>query len=259
MDLWKKWRDREPVQEFLQEELDPALLDSVLRYAGRLTLPDASASLAYRLAGQPGQDGRKNGAAPYYLVLSTPGKDFFSLGYAAGQLALFLRFLGLAARILRELPPSLRTEAERGRCSAALAFGAAVPDGERRKKTAAPSERPCVCREFANNWDAEVLSDARTKLRVSAGAARVLCRDGCIHFMAGATPARKMAAAQFETGIALANVMAAGEELWIDLRIVHVDGMEAARPQHQRYMASVCRREDAAAFEAAGGKLAALR
>lgn len=226
---------------FAPQELEGSLLEAVLAFAEELKLPEPSGRVEVKLVDRLKDGNRKSSAAPYYLLLRVTGgeRNLFSAGYALGQTALFLRFQGIESQILWNVPQGFCGAGRQEGGTAALAFGRAAAGRKPGRRQSAQPQHGCVCRDLGERWDEEVLAGAKSMLPVEGSAVRVMRGEGRLYFAAGAASGKKAAFSEFETGIALANVMVAAEELWVDLEVVCRDDTVSFRGKERRTLASV--------------------
>lgn len=172
----------------------------------------------------------------YYLLVYAADLPYAHLnaGYIAGQTLAYLRFFGISASVPNTIPAWIRAEEGRS-CLAAVAFGGKVSQG-RKAGGAAAEELPCIYHDYQERWPEEVLKYAKKRFPVSFKAVRVVCEEDRLSIVPRVTAAKKEALVQMEAGLAAARIMAAAEELWIDLSLAEADG--------QRCFVSVCRRRD---------------
>lgn len=223
-----------------RQEIERQVLEDLLRFTADLALPVPSkrpvVQLAKRTAGQEG--------TPDYLLIRSEEAALFNAGYLAGQAASFLRFRGIEASLVREVPWQLLPQAELRihsaaaggtapggrRFAAAIAFGGTAQRRSRRRGGSA-AEYHCICRDSGMDWCRELLYAVKGQMP-SAGAYVCAGRDGdCLHIRS-----RQRGRSQqgvFEAGLALATVMSAAERLWIDLEFIDLSSSAVAQTEHR--------------------------
>ena len=218
---------REPLRA---QRLDAALLERIVSFAEAVDAPGRSRGLCVRLS-------ELSGSMPYVLLIGAAQDEqgYLDAGYAAGQVAAYLRFLGLSACILRSPAPWMHRELG-GACLVAVSFGREAQGRFRKKQGAA--EQPCISCEYRKNWTDEVSAYVKKRFPAQSGLIRTVYREDHICLNARSSAARRSAAVWLEAGIAAAGMMAAAEALWIDLVMV-----ECADPD---CLVSLCRRKDRA-------------
>ncbi len=270
--FWKTITRRVPAQPRVKR-LDPSVLRRIVLFAESVELPKRPVRIRVKLLDlTKKQTGGKMGSAPYYLLVYSDGQEHGCLnaGFAAGQTASYLRFMGLAAVVPYSLPgwvhqdkivDSLTAEMEDGSsdqgtvrdldrdmvCRAVIAFGHTL-SGAFGRKQQEPAERPCVYRDFRDKWADEVLKYTKGRFPMRMAAIRIECREDRICLMKKAGGSRKTAVSELEAGIAAANIMTAAEELWMELAVVDTG--------EKRCLISICRSRDLPGIEKAAQETA---
>lgn len=242
MRLFFNTRNKRAEERSSLKEIDSSVLACVMDFAKKLEPLKRPASLCVKLVGSPSSRNHGHAAAgmSYYLLIFSEGEEhgYLNAGYAAGQISSYLHFLGISACVLRNPDAWMHLHGEGGKkCAVAVEFGKALQKGKDRE-TKEAAERPCISKEYREEWAEEVLELTRKSFPMQAGHVRVLCRNNCICFMTKTISGRKSAICELEAGIAAANVMSAAEELWIDLTPVDIGD--------PRCLISLCRRKDRA-------------
>ncbi|MDO4321539.1 MAG: hypothetical protein Q4C61_03340 [Lachnospiraceae bacterium] len=253
MRLFFNTRNRRTGERFCRNKIDSSILVRIMDFAEKVEPLRRPSSLRVELtesrrlkAGADATGGNSKagmdaaGPAPYCLLIFSGEEEhgFLNAGYAAGQIASYLHFLGITASILPGTAQWMSQGAAEGeKCAVAVAFGHAdslAPRGKTKEKL----EHPCISREYRENWAEEVLDFAKRSYPACSGRVRMLCKKNCICLMPKTLSGRKTAVSELEAGIAAANIMAAAEELWID--VVPVDTGDP------RCLIGLCRRKDRA-------------
>lgn len=230
------------------QRLDMGLLQYGIQFAQRLELPEASEAMELRLLGDGAEGPRERRGfsvkAPcYLLVYGREGASPLNAGYVLGQLAVFLSLGGIEGKITAQVPERYQTGEDGRVCFGALAVG--VAPGYWSRGRAKLPERPLICRETEEDWTGKVLDYAKTLLpqEMQTGV-RIIHRDTVLHLAAGKYFGRSAETCLFHAGVTLAGVMAAGEELWIDLGMVHLTPELWSQETGPDYVITVCRKAD---------------
>lgn len=242
MRLFFNTRNRRTEEQFRKQKIDSSVLMRVMAFAEEIAPLKRPSSVRVELVDSASSNvsGAVSKTVPHYLLIFSGEEEYgyMNAGYAAGQLASYLHFLGISAQVQLGLEPWMYRQAAEGeKCMAAVAFGRADAGASHGKKKK-PVEHPCISREYREDWAEEVMDFTKKSFPIRTGSVRVLCRNNCICFIPKNFSGRKTVISELETGIAAANVMSAAEELWIDL--VPVDTGDP------RCMISLCRRKDRA-------------
>lgn len=235
-------RNRRTEERFSMKKIDSSVLMRVMDFAERIEPLKRPSSLEMKLVDSSAlhDAGCMVGGAPYYVLIFSKGEEpeYLNAGYTAGQIAFYLRFLGIAGCVVRTPAPWMQQQAKgEAKCMAAVAFGKAAMTGASGKKKESP-QHPCISREYREEWDKELLDFAKKCFPMRSGCVRVLSRDNCICVVQKSASGRRPAVSELEAGLAAAHVMAAAEELWIELSAVDTGD--------ERCLISLCRRKDRA-------------
>lgn len=222
MKLFSGIRKRQSVIKYGMKPIDAGILDRVVKYVEHLSLPEASGTVQVQLLEELEKG---TGSVPYYLLFYTDGTEagYLNAGYAAGMAAYFLRFQGIRASVLRESPIRLnKTEYTGMRCTGAIAFGNELKEKSVYSRSVSEPELPCILKEQREHWIEEVLGFAKEHFSAGMGAVQIIRQDDWIHFVKKPAGRRNSYASMFEAGAAIAGIMAAAEELWLDLAMMDV-------------------------------------
>lgn len=222
MNLFSGIKKRQPIVKFGMQPIDQNVLDRVVNYVEHLALLTSGGRVYVQLM----EELEKGcGSVPYYLLIFTEGTEegYLNAGYASGMASYFLRFQGIAASVLRESPVRLhKTEYMGMHCTAALAFGHETKNRGQHRNGIRETEQPCILREQRENWEEEVLTFSKEHFSAVMSSIQAVRQEKWIHFMRKPSARKNSFSVMFEAGAAVAGVMAAAEELWIDLAIVNV-------------------------------------
>lgn len=224
--------------QFAAQPLERSVLEAMLRYGTQITLPEPSGKLEIGL--QESAQGRKKGEAPYYLQFFSDNsrEGWLNAGYAAGQTAAYMKFCGIGAAVLKEVPEHLQKQKDGLACAAVLAFGCKAA-GSKRGKGFSSQETSCIRMEPGEQWGEEVLGFVKRHGLTGTEFTHMVFRGGRIHFLLKASARKHPQQAAVDAGILIAGIMAAAEELWIDLEMVKQREITEAG-----YLLSICRREE---------------
>lgn len=225
MNLFSGIRKKQTIVKFGMQPIDQEVLDRITNYAEHLPLLISSGRIHVQLMEELEKGA---GRVPYYLLFFTDGTEegYLNAGYASGMTSYFLRFQGIAASVLRESPMRIhKTEYMGMRCTAALAFGYEPKGRDAHKRNVRETEAPCILKEQRDHWEDEVLNFAKEHFEAIMSSVQVIRQDRWIHFMKKTTPRKNAQTTMFEAGAAIAGIMAAAEDLWIDLALVNVQDL----------------------------------
>lgn len=229
------------------QSVDGAVLAQVMAYAEELEPLRKPYTIRMALAAEgrsiAAADAVDAGDARYLLIFAGDDRyGYLNGGYAAGQLAAYLRFLGFSAAIWKNPRPWMQREAQAGeRCVAAVAFGT-------KETHTGLAERSCISHENRADWAESVTALAKKEFSAPLGTVRIANGKNCIHLEKRKLPGGRTSLTELEAGIATAHIMAAAEELWVDLVPVVADGDEClVRLCRRRELAQVMEAERARA------------
>lgn len=209
------------------QPIDQGILDRVMNYAEHLPLLIPTGRVHVQLMEELEKG---SGRVPYYLLFFTDGteEDYLNAGYVSSMTAYFLRFQGIGANVMKESPMRLyKTEYMGMRCSAALAFGNELRGKDAHRKNFREMDAPCILKEQRDHWEEEVLNFAKEHFEAIMSSVQVIRQDKWLHFMRKPSGRKSAQATMFEAGAAIAGIMAAAEDLWIDLALVNVQELLA--------------------------------
>lgn len=166
--------------------------------------------------------GGKNVRAPYYLqFFSDDSVDgCLNAGYVAGQTAAYLRFCGIAVQISDVIPEWLQDKSARSVCCHSIVMFGGKERKTKNGKSNMQQELPCIRIDNEQSWSGEILEFIKAQGMVRPEYTHMVFRNGSIHFLLKTTARRHPQQAAVDAGIQIANVMAAADELWIDLETV---------------------------------------
>lgn len=224
--------------QFAAQPLERSVLEAMLRYGAQITLPEPSGKLEIGLHERV--RGSRKGKAPYYLQFFSDNsrEGWLNAGYAAGQTAAYMKFCGLGAAVLKEIPEHLQKQKDGLTCAAVLAFGCKAA-GSKRGKGFSSQETSCIRMEPGEQWGEEVLGFVKRHGLTGTEFTHMVFRGGRIHFLLKASARKHPQQAAVDAGILIAGIMAAAEELWIDLEMVKQKEITEAG-----YLLSICRKEE---------------
>lgn len=243
MNLFTKMRNEKIEAKFQPVRVQRAVLDGVVQFTKQAVLPDNSTAVHVNLIDTAELGGK--GKVPYYLLVwaGSGEENWINVGYAAGQASTYLRFQGIFSQIIREAPEWLvRAVPDMGKCMAAVAFGFAEESFQKNENEW--PERPCICRDSQDGWTEEVLSVAIEHFMMPRSAVRVVRKNNRLYLGTRSSAGKKAEKYRLELGIAAANIMAAADELWIDLEIERIDD--------PRMPVSIYRRQERESRQSAG-------
>lgn len=238
MRIFAKKKDTKAGIPAQAQRLDEQLTSRVLDFARSVEALHTPLDVSIRLI-TGCEDGSGWGRAKqpmYYLLIYAADLPYAHLnaGYIAGQTLAYLRFFGISASVPHTIPAWVRQE-ERRSCLAVVAFGGKVSRGCTAGQPAA-EELPCIYHDYQERWPEEVLKYAKKRFPVSFKTVRIISGEDRLSIVPRMTAGKRETLVQMEAGLAAARIMAAAEEMWIDLSLEEADG--------QNCFVSVCRSRD---------------
>lgn len=213
----------------------------VLQYMQSLELPHPQEKIKTELC-----DGRRlekrsrqKAAQWYLLVIGKEGQGAFNAGYVLKQGLEFLRSRRISAKILQQVPEELGDR----HCLGILSIGTKTESSFASRWEEMDADCFLISQKREEHWMEDVFAAAGKLLTadVQTGV-RVIRRENVIHIAAGSSFGRNRAVSEFHAGVVLGALMTAAEELWIDLDMVNLYGLQqVAGPD---YLISVCRKVD---------------
>ena len=173
----------------------------------------------------------------YLLVFDEEGQGAFNAGYVLKQGQELLRARRIATKILRQIPE----EAADRHCLGVLAIGTKhVSAADVRWEE---TEHFLICQKSEERWIEKVFATSGKMLTADMQTGvRIIRKENAIHIAAGSCFGRNRELSEFHAGEVLGALMAAAEELWIDLNMIDLYGAgETAGPD---YLVTVCRAQD---------------
>lgn len=220
MSLFLKTRNRRVPERFYMQKISSGILEKVKDFTENLELPESEHRIYIELASQVRGIGR--GQLPYCLFILADQEDISSLnaGYIAGQAAVYLKFLGFRACILRELPAYTGQKYAGKICIGAVTFGKDEEAENPKSRDMVQKEDICICRNLQEHWAEDVLALAKKRFHISGSNVQIIRGDNCVYFTPKFRTGKKKSTSEFETGTAIAYALAAAEELWVDLVLI---------------------------------------
>lgn len=184
--------------------------------------------------------------APYYLVFYSEEKPRYlmNLGYLMQQMALFLCTKGLGACFVKNIHLKKDQMMVNGKKAiVALAFGKSKEPYIRKASEAyrKPLEQICTFREQPRQWVRQMVEAARmAPSRNNRQPWRFIVYDNCIHiYTSGASSEQLSVADELSFGALFANLLVAGEELWLELDLIRLNSIAQNQYRQEQYLLSV--------------------
>lgn len=243
---------RKSIRNFHQERIDWEVIEDILSFADSLPMLTTDVKVEFKLISNIETNQGFNGPfvvkAPYYISLSSEKKDDYLLnaGYLMQQLSLYIESKGIGTCFLGAASPgSALKNTMQFDYVIALAFGKPkVPlyrDSFLAKRS---SENELVV------YKEEVSSDIRKMLDAGRLAPssynnqpwRFVVYKNRIHVFVKKNPwfAKPLDKIKMiDIGIALANMMIAAEELWLDVKLTKSDTIKSKSLQNNEYVLTI--------------------
>ena len=240
MNLFRKLAGRpetKKIQSVTENEVQ-----EVLQYMEGLPLPHPNKTLKLELLDGRNLTRRCRPAVKaqwYLLVFDEEGQGAFNAGYVLKQGQELLRARRIATKILRQIPE----EAADRHCLGALAIGMKHASAADVRWEEPDTEHFFICQKSEERWIEKVFATSGKMLTADMQTGvRIIRKENAIHIAAGSCFGRNRELSEFHAGEVLGALMAAAEELWIDLDMIDFYGAgETAGPD---YLVTVCRAQD---------------
>ncbi|MDO4490170.1 MAG: nitroreductase family protein [Lachnospiraceae bacterium] len=249
MNLYEAIHVRKTVRKFAMTELPEKELDRIRRHFSQVTNLFGNIDVDIRILdnrkGNNHVSGLMGVKAPYYLVFYSEEKPRYkmNLGYLMQQMALYLCTRGLGACFVRRLHLKREHMMQDGKMAvAALAFGKSREGVVRKPMQASriPMEKVCTFREEPRQWVRQMVEAARmAPSRHNSQPWRFVVFDNCIHiYTTGASGSALSFAEELCFGALFANLVVAGEELWLELDLIRLDSVVHTQYKPEQYLLS---------------------
>ncbi|MGB8453883.1 MAG: nitroreductase family protein [Anaerocolumna sp.] len=252
MNLYEAILVRKTVRRYQMEPLEQNLLDGIISFAESIPMLFEGITVEYRLLEHSDIKKYYTGAltfkAPYYIVLYSENIQGYQMnaGYLMQQVSLYLTAKGLGSCYLGMLKPK-KTKAEGAKLDyvITLAFGKAENDIYRSSDKAKrlPLEDIAVFKSEVNRNIKTMIQAARlAPSSMNSQPWRLVVYDNRIHifckkniFLTGVLKEVKL----IDIGICLAHLLVAAEELWVDVKTVHLDNISNIAFKKNDYVISI--------------------
>ncbi|MCQ2509571.1 MAG: nitroreductase family protein [Lachnospiraceae bacterium] len=250
MNLYEAIHVRKTVRKYAMTELPGKELDRIRRHFSDVTNLfgniDTDMVIFDNRKGNNRVSGLLGLKAPYYLVFYSEEKPKYmmNLGYLMQQMALYLCTRGLGACFVRNIhlkKEQMTLDGKKAVC--ALAFGKSKEAYIRKASEAyrMPLEKICTFREQPRQWVRQMVEAARmAPSRKNRQPWRFVVFDNCIHiYTTGVSSDQLNMAEELSFGALFANLLVAGEELWLELDLIRLDSIAQNQYKPEQYLLSV--------------------
>lgn len=250
MNLYEAINVRKTVHRFSMSELSPKELDRIRRHFAEVT--NLFGNIGTDMVIMNNRKGKNSPAgllgirAPYYLVFYSEEKPKYimNLGYLMQQMALYLCTRGLGACFVRKVHLKKEQMTRNGKTAVtALAFGTAKGAYVRKAVDACrkPLEQICTFREQPRQWVRQMAEAARmAPSAMNRQPWRFIVYDNSIHIYTTRESASELSQAdELSFGALFANLMVAGEELWLELDLIRLNSIAQNQYRQEQYLLSV--------------------
>lgn len=249
MNLYEAIFVRKSVRNYIFEPLQQSVLDKLLKYYAELqSLFGQIETEIIILDNCKGQQKMLNifgVKAPYYMALySEPAeKCMMNAGYLMQQMVLQMCAMGLGTCYcsgtgLKKVPK----ERDGKRLTALLAFGESKGAHVRKQADARRLELKelCVFKEIPRQWMKQLLEAARlAPSSMNSQPWRFVVYDNRIHIFSKKHSVEKLGKwDEINFGIMFANMMAAAEELWLDVDLIRLEEITQKNFPNNQYVLS---------------------
>lgn len=240
MNLFRKLAGRpetKKIQAVTEKEVQ-----EVLQYMKELPLPHPQKAIKIELLDGRNLPRRCRPAVKaqwYLLVFDETGQGAFNAGYVLKQGQELLRGRRISAKIFRQVPE----ESADRRCLGALAIGTKQESAADSRWEEKRTEHFLICQKSEERWMEKVFAASGKMLTADMQTGvRIIRKENAVHIAAGSCFGRNQELSEFHAGEVLGALMAAAEELWIDLDMI--DLYEAGQAAGPDYLITVCRQQD---------------
>ncbi len=250
MNLYEAIYVRKSVRKFVKQELPEKELDRIPRYFSQVKNLfgniDTDMVILDNCKKRNPVSGLFGVKAPYYLVFYSEEKPrhLINLGYLMQQMALYLCTRGYGACCVENVHVNRYMRVRNGKKAVcALAFGKAR--GAYTRKASEARRKPlsaiCTFQEQPRQWMRQMVEAARmAPSRGNRQPWRFVVYDNAIHiYTAGESAERLSPEDELSFGALFANLMVAGEEIWLELDLIRLNDLKAGRYKPEQYLLSV--------------------
>jgi nitroreductase len=257
MNLYEAIFVRKTVRKYKMEPLDQTLLNGVKSFAESIPMLFEGIAVEYRWMEYSDIKKYLKGSlthkAPYYLALYSENIQGFQMnaGYLMQQVSLYLTAKGLGSCYLGMLKPKkekidgAKPEGTRLDYVITLAFGKAENEVYRTSEKAKrlPMNDIAIFKSEVNKNIKTIIQAARiAPSSMNSQPWRLVVYDNRIHifckkniFLSGVLNEAKLV----DIGICLAHMLVTAEELWVDVKTVHLDNISSIAFKKNDYVISV--------------------
>ncbi|SFR76648.1 nitroreductase family protein [Anaeromicropila populeti] len=250
MNLYDAIFMRKSVRNYKMEQLSDALLAQILNFSSHISVISDTCKVSFEIIStyqNCGHVGHYSVKAPYYFVLITDKDDTSAVnaGYIMEQVSLYMytKELGSCFVGLHNLKKEFKLSDTQ--TAYVLAFGKAIgtPYRDSSKSKRAAIEEIAVFKEKGNENMERLLEAARLapsgynsqpwRFVVSKNRIHLFCKKEQVKFL------KRYSLYPYDVGIALGNLMVAGEELWLNLAVKTNEAIAEKKFKNNVYMLTV--------------------
>jgi len=257
MNLYEAIFVRRTVRKYKMDPLEQSLLNSIKNFAESTPGLSPGIRVEYRLLEFADMKKHFNGKlpvkAPYYFAIYSEKIQGFQMnaGYLMQQVSLYLTAKGMGSCYLGMLKPkkqkvdAVKTDSAQLEYVIAFAFGKAANEVYRSsdKVKRLPLDDIAVFKSEVNkNIKAMVQAARLAPSSMNSQPWRLVVYDNRIHifckkniFLTGVLNEAKL----IDIGICLAHLLVTAEELWIDVKTIHLDNIRSIAFRKNDYVISV--------------------
>ncbi|MDO4617492.1 MAG: nitroreductase family protein [Lachnospiraceae bacterium] len=250
MNLYEAIQVKKSVRSFTMGELPEKELDRIGRHFSEVTNLFGNIETDFAVLdnhkGRNPVSGFLGVRAPYYMIFysENTSRSMMNIGYLMQQMALYLCTRGFGTCFVRKLHLKKSQKVKNGKKAvAALAFGRAKGAYTRKMVDAhrMPLGKICTFREQPRLWMRQMVEAGRMAPSIwNSQPWRFVVYDNCIHiYTAGESHDRLSEAHELAFGALFANLMTAGEELWLELDLIRLNTVPVSQYKPEQYLISV--------------------
>ncbi len=252
MNLYEAIFVRKTVRRYKMEPLDQTLLDNIMNFAESTLKLFEGINVEYRLMDQTDIKKYFNGTlthrAPHYLALYSENISGYQMnaGYLMQQISLYMTAKGIGSCYLGMLKPKkVKQDGSKLEYVITLAFGKAENEVYRSSDKAKrlPMDDIAIFKSEVNRNIKTMIQAARlSPSSMNSQPWRLVVYDNRIHifckkniFLTGVLNEAKL----IDIGICLAHLLVTAEELWVDVKVIHLDNISSIAFKKNDYVISI--------------------
>ncbi|WMJ87385.1 nitroreductase family protein [Anaerocolumna sp. MB42-C2] len=252
MNLYEAIFVRKTVRKYKTEPLEQSTLDNIMDFADNTLKLFEGIIVEYKIMNHSDMKKNFSGAltyrAPHYLTLYSENVSGYQMnaGYLLQQISLYLTAKGIGSCYLGMLKPKkVKQDGSKLEYVITLAFGKAENEVYRSSDKAKrlPMDDIAIFKSEVNRNIKTMIQAARlSPSSMNSQPWRLVVYDNRIHifckknmFLNGVLNEIKL----IDIGICLAHLLVTAEELWVDVKVIHLDNISSIAFKKNDYVISI--------------------